>query len=226
MAKMNRLLLIRHGQSANNALPEHERVCDPGLTEVGVQQAAETAKHLSREAITHLYCSPFLRALETVKPLATTMQMLVSVNPTIFERGGCYSGWMQENMRGEPGMGRGHLERAYPGWKIDNAISMDGWWGRDRETDEECAVRARFVADWITRDVMAVEGTHAMVIHADFKSLLVPALLAISGRELKEVEPLRNTGITELLWSADASNGWELRSYNSTEHLPNALWTH
>lgn len=151
--------------------------------------------------------------------------MSVSVNPTIFERGGCYSGWTKENMRGEGGMGREQLERAYPGWKIDAAIASSGWWGRERETDEECSARARSVAEWITRDVMAVDGTHAMVIHADFKSLLIPSLLAISGRELANVEPLRNTGVTELQWSTENNAGWQLHSYNSTDHLPNALWT-
>jgi 2,3-bisphosphoglycerate-dependent phosphoglycerate mutase len=226
MTKLNRLLLIRHGQSANNALPEHLRVCDPGLTEVGVRQAAATAEHLSRADITHLYCSPFLRALETIKPLAQALNLGVSVNALNFERGGCYSGWTQENMRGESGLGREQLERDYPGWRIDSAISMAGWWGRARETDEECAARALSVAEWITRDVMAIDGTHAMVIHADFKALLVPALLSISRRELEEVEPLRNTGITELHWSTEERAGWRLNAYNCTKHLPDTLWTY
>ena len=41
------LYLVRHGESANNALPNHQRVADPSLTELGQKQAHNLAAHYS-----------------------------------------------------------------------------------------------------------------------------------------------------------------------------------
>lgn len=82
------LYIIRHAQSANNALRDPaDRVCDPHLTELGRQQAARLARHLANEphseqrhgsdpeetsvetiagyGIVKLYCSAMHRSLET-----------------------------------------------------------------------------------------------------------------------------------------------------------------
>lgn len=219
---MTRLLLIRHGQSANNAQPEHLRICDPGLTMVGVNQAAATARFLESVAITHLYCSPFLRALETARPIAESKQLTVYVHPEIFEQGGCYSGHEGVGRRGEPGMGYSQLREKYPGWHIDPSISESGWWGKDYESFEAARVRAGLVCQWLTRDVSPLGGTHALVIHADFKALLVSALQA--GSRLSSITggALHNTGITELAWTPA---GWKLVSLNSVSHLPDPLVT-
>lgn len=48
---MTQFLLVRHGQSQNNALPDNQRVCDPDLTELGRQQADRTAKYLCRSVL-------------------------------------------------------------------------------------------------------------------------------------------------------------------------------
>lgn len=216
------LLLIRHGQSANNAGPDHERVCDPGLTEIGVQQAEHTANFLQDDDIDHLYCSPFLRALETVRPLAMLKEQTVTVNPHIFEKGGCYSGHDATQKVGEPGMGRDELLARYPGWQIDEEISSEGWWGRPYESWEECRARAARVAKWITHELTPHAGRHAMVIHADFKAELLPAILAITGCPTPEPEALCNTGISELHFENQA---WILKSFNSTSHLPDNLVT-
>ncbi len=67
---MQSILLIRHAQSANNALPESQRVPDPGLTELGKQQAERLTAICSRYKITELYCSPFRRSLDTTRPIS------------------------------------------------------------------------------------------------------------------------------------------------------------
>lgn len=219
-----RLMLIRHGQSANNALPEEERVCDPGLTDLGKRQAERVAKGLAGAPISHLYSSPFLRALETVRPLAAAKEMSVVVNPHIFERGGCYSGDNRIGKRGEAGMGFSELERKYPQWQISPEIPEEGWWGREFETDHQCRARAEQVAQWITRELVPQGGCHAMVIHADFKMILGPSLLGM-GEGGSEKEPSHqqtfsqapnNTGVSLFQWTGDR---FQLMKYNCTEHL-------
>ncbi|MCR9291504.1 MAG: histidine phosphatase family protein [bacterium] len=215
-----RVLLIRHGQSANNAQPEELRVADPGLTEIGERQALATAQALMREPITHLYCSPFLRALETARPLAEVSGLPVRVRSDIFEQGGCYSGYLAVGRRGEPGMGRRELQERHPHWHIDPEISDAGWWGKDYESWEQARTRASAVAKWMSAQLATQLGMHVLIIHADFKSLLLEAL---GVDRYASPAPLRNTGITEFHWNGSQ---WSLGRLNCVRHLEEELVTH
>ena len=213
--------MIRHGQSANNAQPEHLRIPDPGLTETGEQQAAALAGWFEGHSLTSLYCSPFLRSLETTRPLAERKQLSVSVRSDLFELGGCYSGHEVGQQRGEPGMGRSQLSLAYPAWEIDELISDGGWWNRDYETWEQGKTRAVAVERWLAGELARLPGTHLLVIHADFKRLLLTTMLDDSTLAQHNIDlaqvPLVNTGVTTLSYD---KNGWNLHEFNSTQHLP------
>ncbi len=220
---MSAILLIRHGQSANNAQPEHLRVCDPGLTDAGVHQAAVTAKHLQGAPIERLYCSPFLRSLETTRPIAQATGLAVNVRADIFEQGGCYSGYDRVGKRGEPGMGRRQLATNYAGWHIDDAIEDTGWWNRDFETPAAAWQRAQAVARWLFNELARESVMSALVIHADFKYLLLSALTQnYASRIFEADEPLYNVGITQVDIQGDTL---ELTQVNSVAHLPNNLVT-
>ncbi|MEZ6135640.1 MAG: histidine phosphatase family protein [Pirellulaceae bacterium] len=215
---MIQLLLIRHGQSANNALPEHQRVCDPGLTDLGVQQAALTAAALRNVPFSGLYCSPFLRSLETMRPLAEAVQMSVSIRADLFEQGGCYSGHLPGEERGEAGMSRSELIQRYPQWQVDQRIGHSGWWGQPYELLAQATQRAECVVRWLHEQLLPQGGIHALVIHADFKRLLLAALFAENAsRIMPSIGPLHNTGVTRLAW---AENHWQLQCFNATTHLP------
>lgn len=215
---MTEIILIRHGQSANNALPEHQRVCDPGLTELGVSQARLTAEAMRDFPVTHLYCSPFLRSLETVRPIAQSLGMPVAIRADIFEKGGCYSGHELGKLRGEPGMSRADLADKYPHWPLDDRIADSGWWGKPYESVEAASTRARSVVDWIEREIHPLGGVHALVIHADFKRLMLSAIFQHFADSLMPiVGTLHNVGITRL--EVD-DRGWKLSCLNATMHLP------
>ncbi len=223
---MTKIYLVRHGQSANNALAEHLRVPDPGLTEIGEQQAVALAAWFTSHAIDYLYCSPFLRALETVRPLAELSQFPVRVRGNLFELGGCYSGHETGQERGEPGMGKNQLQSGYPTWEIDTTIGEAGWWGREYETWEQGRARAASVALWLASDLAATRGTRLLVIHADFKRLLLEAIFSDAELDALQIDlaeiPLYNTGVSCLEHSPE---GWLLREFNSTQHLPSKLVT-
>ncbi len=72
-----KLILIRH------ALPERVENCDgpadPGLTDVGHEQARRLAEWLRDENIDHVASSPKLRAVETAQPLATQRELEVEI---------------------------------------------------------------------------------------------------------------------------------------------------
>lgn len=215
---MTEIILIRHGQSANNALPEHQRVCDPGLTDLGVEQARLTAEAMSDQPVTHLYCSPFLRSLETVRPIAQSLGMPVAVRADIFEKGGCYSGHEPGQLRGEQGMSRADLASKYPHWTLDERIAESGWWGKPYESTEDASLRAGSVVNWIERELEPRGGVHALVIHADLKRLMLAAIFQhFSAALMPMVGRLHNVGITRL---EVQESSWKLSCLNATMHLP------
>lgn len=218
------ILLIRHAESANNALPECQRVPDPGLTQRGVEQAQRLVAALAGRRIAHLHCSPFLRSLETTRPTAEHLQMTPMIISDIYEQGGCYSGYEEGLLKGEPGMSRSELAARYSGWHIDPLISEHGWnSGRDYETDEEVKLRARNVACRLHAAWPSLQDgcDMALVIHADFKRVLIAEMLLSDGWPGSE-QPIWNTGISRLVLSDDR---WELIEWNSADHLPGELRT-
>jgi hypothetical protein len=80
-----RVLLIRHGQSANNVLMGRSvadyvagRVADAPLTPLGVEQARAAGTWLGgggwKHAPDHIYCSPMARALATAAHLVAAAE--------------------------------------------------------------------------------------------------------------------------------------------------------
>ncbi len=111
------LVLVRHGQSANNlsyaleqarkreraaedpgaeiveeTLKWPDRVPDPTLTERGLRQARALGAALSSDrppfVPTHLYASPTLRAVATARPLAEATGLPLTLQPEGYEVGG------------------------------------------------------------------------------------------------------------------------------------------
>lgn len=221
----HRLLLIRHAESANNALPEFQRIPDPGLTPRGHLQAMSVARRLASTQIDLLYCSGFLRSLQTAQYIHATRiatnsspvpnpPTRVAIQADLFEQGGCYAGYLPDQRTPQPGMGRAELSLRFPNWEIDPRISEQGWWAHQTyESDSEATLRAQRVAQWLASHPLHRDASIALVIHADFKNLLLRALLPDSFQSHLS---LGNTAISDLTWEA---NRWHLRYANCTQHL-------
>lgn len=217
---MSRVLLIRHAQSENNSLPESHRVPDPGLTPLGYRQAASTAETLSGYCIQHLFCSPFLRSLETTRLIAEATGLQPEIRSDLFEQGGCYSGYLPGQEKGEPGMGRSELASRYRGWQIDGRITEAGWWGRPYESVTEARQRARVVGTWLEHHACGNgDDQTILVIHADFKRLLLLQLLRLEETDsvIRRFGPLINAGISIVEFT---NRTWVMSAYNSQSHLP------
>lgn len=212
----NDILLIRHAQSGNNALPEDQRLPDPGLTELGQRQAGRLAQELTKYPIGHLYCSPFKRSLETTVPIHKAVQLTPRIRADIYEQGGCYEGYLPGQKIGRPGLNRAQLQAAYPHWEVDPSIGQHGWnAGRGYETAEEVVHRARRVASWLSSLHQGGEGLAALVIHADFKRVLMEVMLQ-SNRWLASEQPIWNTSVSQLRYE---NARWHLIDWNATRHL-------
>lgn len=153
------LYFIRHGQSTNNALwaqnqSRDGRSEDPELTEVGERQAALLARSLGREApmaeappynpkdvggfnITHLYCSPMIRAINTAMYIAEALDLQPSVWRDVHEVGGIFLEDVESGRPvGLPGRTRAYFPERYPELMLSDDLGTDGWWNRPFEARE------------------------------------------------------------------------------------------
>jgi 2,3-bisphosphoglycerate-dependent phosphoglycerate mutase len=210
------LFLIRHAQSANNALPEAERVEDPGLTNLGTQQAERLATWMPTLGLTRLITSPFRRTLLTARGLAVSTGLKPHVRVDLHEVGGCYRGHVPGSLEGRPGMNQQQIRTDFPEVKFDDPIADSGWWeSKPYETTAQVAERA----DRLLRRTLAeFAETHeriAYVMHADFKLFFIDAFGSSESLEVP-----RNTSVSRITCTAGV---FSLREYNQTGHLEPAL---
>ena len=219
------LYLIRHAESANNASPTYRRVEDPPITPVGRLQADHLASWLTTLAADVLITSPFLRTIQTVLPILDSTPHSLQIWHNVFERGGCYRGFEESNFEGAMGMGRSAILRTLGDHAsrstLDQTIGDDGWWGgKNRETDDEAARRARQVCDRLATTFTNREVV-LLLIHADLKRLMLTEMFQ-GLVAVPDLGPIRNAGVTKV---NRVGERWQLDYFNSVTHLPAKLIT-
>ena len=212
------LLLIRHAQSENNALDDQFRVPDPNITDLGIAQSKKLAVAVRKLSPTVVYCSPFLRSLETARWIVGSNEAVPIVRQDIYEQGGCHSGYQPGRRVAEKGMNRETLSREYSGWHLDERISDNGWFDLDHyETAKEARERALRVRKWYESEsqMHTAQDRVAMVIHADFKMRLLEAFLGQESIE-EQLGDIVNTSITRI---SQVKGRWRLDYWNVFSHL-------
>jgi 2,3-bisphosphoglycerate-dependent phosphoglycerate mutase len=229
-----RFYFIRHAQSENNALwdrtgSDKDRKVDPGLTEVGIEQARKVAQFIAEQhdpqngmspqvgfGITHIYCSPMYRAMATADPIGKALHLKPRVWVDLHECGGMFlENKVTNEKEPHPGMNRSQMEAQFPWIETSDEIKDDGWWNKSWESEENRPVRARRVLYQLltlhknTRDVVAI------VSHGAFYMHFIAALL-----DLERIKPvwflMNNTGITRVEFYADETT---LVFHNFVGHL-------
>ncbi len=269
------LYFIRHAESENNALYNRSanwagRSPDPDLTATGREQArrlaeflagrrnglVETARHDPRNAngfnLTHLYCSPMVRALLTGQAVAETLGLPLVVWEELHERGGIFELDPESDERtGLPGATVSELQAGFPLAHFPENWGRQGWWNRPAETGEEQYERACRLVERIRRlrsashvataspfdDDEEVENAAtndgeelriALFSHGGFYQAFLHALFAdaLGREEVELVEPfwfsLNNTAITRIDFR---ERGMALVYSNRLDHLPPELVT-
>ena len=235
------LYLIRHAQSTNNALPLTQRVQDPPLTALGLEQAATLAQHLAdavdREravngrgrtgySLTRLYCSAMGRALQTAQFVGQALDLKPEVWVDIHEQGGIFLDHGEAGGAvGYPGKTRAEILAEFPHFSLPENVTEEGWWNRGYEDWPTCQGRAIKVAQqlqsWAAEAHQAGRSERlALVTHGGFLDALLKALTSqLPSRHLYYGH--YNTGITCLEFRADG----RLFFYylNRIEHLPPEL---
>lgn len=210
------LYLIRHAQSANNSLPESQRVEDPGLTPLGHQQAAALAQMLTAQPIDFLVTSGFRRTLQTTQYLAETLPASLSIWRDLHEVGGCYRGYIPGQELGAPGMTRDEILAEYPTATVDDLIGAEGWWAsRPYESEVLAMQRSQAMLAQFVQQFGDTQKIVVAVIHADFKVCMLRQILGEDFTN-RHVGPMLNTGLTKFHFTEDR---WRLDILNSITHL-------
>ena len=240
------LFLIRHGQSANNAIWEetlfHEdRVPDPPLTETGHRQAEMLAHFLATHgehatvvgadpqniggfAITHLYCSLMERAVETGEILSRRLGLPLVAWPETHEGGGLFKQDAGSGERsGVEGPGREYFESNHPEMVLPKSLGVNGWWNRPHEELPDLLTRARRVREDLQQ--RHGEGAHrvALITHGGFYHFFLCELLHVAAPEERaHWFHLNNTGISHISF---AEHRIRVNYLNRVDFLPAELIT-
>lgn len=88
---MTEILLIRHGETAWNAVRRLQGHLDVPLNAEGERQAAALGRALRNEALDAVFSSDLQRAQQTAQPIAAPRRMAVQLDPGLRER--CFGGF-------------------------------------------------------------------------------------------------------------------------------------
>ncbi len=245
------LFIIRHGQSANNALEDpSKREQDPPLTSLGEKQADHLAafiakgRHLSlaerstdRPYFDRLYCSAMRRAMQTVRPVGEILGIVPEVWIDIHETGGIFlDHGKDKGTVGYGGMTDVQVQQDFPGYIIPSGLGEGGWWNpaRGKEEPHEGYGRAIGVAK-VLQEWASVEQRIGIVVHGDFMSILIKVLgQQIPGYNIDYVHD--NTSITRIdfqskrsemsqdsMTSPQGGGRMRIRYINRVHHLADEL---
>jgi broad specificity phosphatase PhoE len=226
-----RLILIRHAQSRENAIPDGPEDLDSPLSPLGCEQAQITAELLRGQTpdAAALYASPMLRALQTADYLRAALCLSPRILPDICEAGG---------PKMPPGASSAEILRDWPSVTLEPTITPSGWWTATESSADEDRyfIRALRAANLFQSRHQQDAGPVIAVTHGRFGSALVSALLGVCPRGYSRF-PFDNCGITRIdfdprdsvafapLRPADLDAGGHacairLRYHNRTDHLP------
>ncbi len=245
-----RLYLLRHAQSANNAIwngSDHVdgRSPDPDITQAGHQQAELLAQHLAHPQgeprqhpssathttgydLTHLYCSLMTRSVLTAEYIANACELELHALPDIFEKYGIYEFSNDGVMHGLPGPDRRYFDRQFPDLGLPEGLGDNGWWNKPAESEQAFLERMRAVVENLILHRADSDDCIAMVTHGDFIDQFINELMGVQRHNHNYRSDwvanwaFHNTSISRI----DFVNGSHNVVYlNRIEHLPTGLIT-
>lgn len=128
------MILIRHGQTLFNlhfgATRRDPGIEDPGLTDLGREQAAAAAQALAEENVAELVVSPYRRTLETAAVIAAELRLPITIEPLVRERMGfaCDIGTLKSE-----------LAQLWPDHAFDHL--EERWWHQEEEPESSLSAR-------------------------------------------------------------------------------------
>lgn len=182
-----RIYFIRHGESHANVLRQiSNRGLVHGLTHRGREQASALADRLRDCAITRIYTSPVLRAVETSIIVAGRLGLEYEVADGLREF--------------DCGIAEGRADgEAWQLWQaaVDNWTEHRRWEWRIPEGESFCEIRDRFVpfVESLVAQYRESAATLLCVSHGGVLSMMLPLVLANVDHDMMAQRGLANTAL-------------------------------
>ncbi|MFO7976304.1 MAG: histidine phosphatase family protein [Candidatus Hydrogenedentota bacterium] len=217
------IFFVKHGQSEGNIGGDYSP-SDPPLTELGHAQAARAGLALSGQAITALYTSPMMRAMQTAKALHEVLALPIQVRIELAET--YRPAWHGPPAAEEPIPKRGltiaeaktmFSAAKYPADTADDAR----WWEAHVREQREGAYARAAAAFKSLREQHTEDDRIAVVTHGAFGSVLLNVALECPQTDQNRFSQY-NCAVS-LLETTD--EGARLHYQNRVDHLPEGLRT-
>ena len=197
------LLLVRHGQTADNASHVFQGQGGRGLNDEGRRQARQLAQRLRTAGVDRIVSSDLERAVETARILGKALSLAVEED----------EGLREVNVGAWTGLSYAQVAERFPeewaSWGSGGDIRRRGG-----ETYAELAVR---IGGAVERIAAAGDAeTIVVVSHGAALRSFVCRLLGLPAQGSRVLAGMVNTAITTL--SAD-EHGMRLMSWNDSAHL-------
>lgn len=204
---MTEILLIRHGETAWNAVRRLQGHLDIPLNAEGERQARALARALASERIDAIYASDLQRALQTAHPIAAMRGMPVLVEPGLRERAfGSFEGMLYAE-----------ISARYP-------EQYATWQSREIDArlpdDERMAETLREFFERSITAIAAIASRHSCgrVVLVTHGGVLECAYRSAQGRMLDQPRDfdILNASINRFIWDG---NALRLSSWGDVQHL-------
>jgi ribonuclease H / adenosylcobalamin/alpha-ribazole phosphatase len=196
-------LLLRHGQTPMSVQKRYAGRSDVPLTDVGVQQAAASAKRLASAGLGVIVTSPLLRTVQTAQEVAAVTGAAVVAD----------DGFRETDFGAWEGLTFAEVRERWPAelaeWLADPEVAPPGG---ESFTDVSARVTAA-----LHRVLAARAGQRVLIVsHVTPIKMLVAAALLAPPAALYRMH-LDVAALCEIDWYADGPA--VLRSFNDTSHL-------
>ncbi|MCD0447154.1 histidine phosphatase family protein [Glycomyces sp. A-F 0318] len=208
---MNRLLVVRHGQTEWNIAGRIQGSTDIDLDETGRAQAAEAAPELAVYEPTRIISSDLRRAVDTARPVADITGVEIELDKRLRER--AYGPW--------EGLTQQEIAERFPEdhrrWRAQEPLQhpeIETWADLHRRT-------ADAVRDIVESDV---DGTAIVVCHGGSARQIVGGILDWDQTPTSSLSGMDNAHWADL--RRMRSGKWRLYGYNLGVPAPSTIGQH
>ena len=199
---------VRHAESLGNAgLSDDE---DPLLSPLGERQARLTGERLAREGVTHVWSSPYRRAIRTAEHVAKLLGLEIVLRPDMCEHH-LYDGLREFRFRPAA-----EIVAEFRGTRLADGFPVTGWEPEWPESWEHLLGRTARVAQ-AAFELGLSAGPEAHLVVVGHGASVKGLMCALTGEVIPRDAPFTNACLSRVRL-ADALPGEEA-FLNDSRHL-------
>jgi probable phosphoglycerate mutase len=207
---MSELILIRHGETAWNAVKRLQGHIDIPLNEEGLRQAQAVAAALGACGAQCVISSDLMRARDTAQPIAKALGLPLREDPLLRERAfGAFEGLIYDEIEQ-------HFPDAFVQWQARELHVRYPAGERSAETLAELAHRVGAI-------LASLAQAHEKVVVVSHGGVLDCAYRLATGMDMRAPRnfDVKNASINRFGWQAE--DGLKLLEWGNVAHLQTAM---